>query len=73
MSMVFTWVYLRTGRSLFSALLLHTAINTSFSLFPPFEPVTGGNQLTMTYLLILYAILCMLLLVLDRPFWKKKG
>ena len=51
-SLVNTWVYLRTGRNLFSALLLHTAINTSLSLFPPFEPVIGGNQLSLTYLLV---------------------
>ena len=71
-SILFTWLYLRTDRNLFSALLFHTAINTSLSLFPPIELRAGGNQMALTYLMIAYALLALILVVLEPVFqWNK--
>lgn len=72
LSLLFTWVYLRTGRNLFSALLLHTAINTSMNLFPPIEPQVGGNQMALTYLCVGYYLLIAVIVFRDRPLWLQK-
>jgi uncharacterized protein len=61
-----TWVYLRTKRNLFSALLLHTSINTWLSLFPPIEKVSGGNQVGLTILAVLYVIVAVAIVLVDR-------
>lgn len=71
-SIVFTWLWIRTNRNLFSALLFHAAINTSFSLFPPVELQAGGNQQAFTYLMGAYFILAIVLVVRELDFWKQK-
>lgn len=64
-SILFTWFYLRTNRNVFSALLFHTAINTSFSIFPPVEPRPGGDQMAFTYLTIAYAVVATIVVLKD--------
>ncbi len=71
-SILFTWFFLRTNRNLFSALLFHTAINTSLSLFPPIEQKIGGNQMALTYLMIAYLCVSGLIIARDPAFWKTK-
>jgi uncharacterized protein len=68
-SFFFTWIYIRTDYNLFSALLLHTALNTSLSFFPPIEQVTGGNQAAFTYLTVLYLIAALFLIIRERQTW----
>ncbi len=72
-SLVFTLIFLRTKRNLFSALLLHTAINTAFALFPPFEQKLGGNQMALTYLMLAYVGLAVLLVVAAPRAWLDKA
>ena len=69
-SIFFTWFYLKTDRNLFSALLFHTAINTSLSVFPPVEQRAGGNQMAFTYLMVAYVLASLVVVVLQLPFWK---
>ncbi|MHC1781835.1 MAG: CPBP family intramembrane glutamic endopeptidase [Anaerolineaceae bacterium] len=71
-SMVFTWIYHRTGRNLFSALLLHTAINTSASLFPPIELKAGVAQTGLVYLMAFFLLASAVLIVKERGFWFKR-
>jgi membrane protease YdiL (CAAX protease family) len=71
-SVLFTLAYLRTERNLFSALLLHTVINTSLSLFPPIEQRAGGNQMALTYLALAYVVVAVVL-VLREPGWWLRG
>jgi uncharacterized protein len=71
-SVLFTWFFLRTNRNLFSALLFHTAINTSLSLFPPVEQKFGGNQMAFTYLMIAYACVSVLIMIKESTFWQNK-
>jgi membrane protease YdiL (CAAX protease family) len=70
-SMIFTWIYHRTGRNLFSALLLYTAINTSASLFPPIELKAGVAQTGLVYLMALFLLVSAVLIVKERGFWLK--
>jgi membrane protease YdiL (CAAX protease family) len=69
-SIFFTWFYRKTDRNLFSALLFHTAINTSLSVFPPVEQRAGGNQMAFTYLMIAFALAALLIVVVQLHFWK---
>lgn len=69
-SIVFTWFFLGTNRNLFSALLFHTAINTSLSLFPPIEQKIGGNQMALTYLMIAYVCVAGLIVAKEFAFPK---
>lgn len=71
-SILFTWFFLRTGRNLFSALLFHTAINTSLSLFPPVEQRAAGNQMAMTYLLIAYVCAATLVGIKESTLWENR-
>lgn len=71
-SVLFTWFFLQTNRNLFSALLFHTAINTSLSLFPPIEQKIGGNQIAFTYLMIAYTFLSVLIIIKEPTFWQNK-
>lgn len=70
LSIVFTWFFLGTNCNLFSALLFHTAINTSLSLFPPIEQKVGGNQMALTYLMIAFICVSGLMVAGDFAFWK---
>jgi uncharacterized protein len=70
-SFLFTWLYLKTKNNLFTALLLHTAINTAISLFPPIEQRLNGNQYALIYLTILYVVVAVLLILKDRTMWFK--
>jgi membrane protease YdiL (CAAX protease family) len=65
-SVLFTWIYLRTKRNLFSALLLHTAINTSLSIFPPIEQRIGGSQVAFIYMTGLFLLAAIIVVILDR-------
>jgi membrane protease YdiL (CAAX protease family) len=65
-TILFTWIYLKTDRNLFSALLLHTALNTSFSLFPPIVKQTGVHQPGFSYLTAAYLIIALIIVVLER-------
>jgi uncharacterized protein len=65
-SVLFTWAYLRTNLNLFTALLLHTTINTSFNLFPQVELEAGGERSAMVYLLVLYALAALIVVVWER-------
>jgi len=69
LGVLFTWFYLRTGRNLFSALLLHTAINSSLSIFPPLEQRAGGNQMALTYLMLGYLLVALVVVIGDRSLW----
>lgn len=71
-SILFTWFYLRTNRNLFSALLFHTAINTSLSLFPPIEQKISGNQMALTYLMIAYVCVSVFIIVREPTFWQNE-
>jgi membrane protease YdiL (CAAX protease family) len=71
-SVLFTWFFQRTNHNLFSALLFHTAINTALSLFPPIEQKIGGNQMALTYLMIVYVCISGLLIAKEFAFWKTK-
>jgi uncharacterized protein len=71
-SILFTWFFLRTNRNLFSALLFHTAINTSLSLFPPIELRTGGNQMAFTYLMIAYGMFALFIVIKESVFWTRR-
>ncbi|MGC9356252.1 MAG: CPBP family intramembrane glutamic endopeptidase [Anaerolineae bacterium] len=68
-SIPITWVFLRTERNLFSALLFHTAINASLSVFPPIEQEVGGNQMALTYMLIGYVLVDLVIVLADRTLW----
>lgn len=68
-SFIFTWVYIRTDFNLFSALLLHTTLNSSMNLFPPIEQTAGGNQAAFTYLTFLYLTAAGILLLTEKRFW----
>lgn len=68
-SLLFTWLYWKTRYNLFSALLLHTAINTALSLFPPLEQKAGGNHTALIYLMLIYALVAIFVTVRDRRFW----
>jgi len=70
-TVLMTWAYLRTGRSLFSALLFHTSINTMLSVFPPIEKIAGGNQMGFTYLTIAYVVAALVVIVKERPLFTK--
>lgn len=72
LSFLFTTFFLRTNRNLFSALLLHTAFNTSLSLFPPIEQKIGGNQMALTYLLIAYLCVSVLIIVQESALSQTK-
>jgi len=72
-SILFTWFFLHTTRNLFSALLLHTAINTSISLFPPIELRVGGNQMAMIFAMIAYLCVSGLLVIKEPSFWMNKA
>ncbi len=65
-TILITWVYLRTGRNLSSALIFHTAINTWLSVFPPIEKLKGGNQIGVTYLMLAYLVVAIVVLVAER-------
>lgn len=71
-SVLFTWFFLQTERNLFSALLFHTAINTSLSLFPPIEQRVGGNQTAFTYLMLAYAAVAIFIVLKDFSFWQNR-
>jgi uncharacterized protein len=68
-SVLFTWFYLRTNKNLFTALLFHTAINTSLSVFPPIEQKLGGNQAAFTYLMLTYVLVALGVIFTDRSRW----
>lgn len=67
-SVLFTWFYLRTDRSLWSALLLHAAINTSLNLFPTLEMKPAGNQTAFTLLMVVYIAISVIIMVKDSTF-----
>lgn len=71
-SIFFTWVYIKTDYNLFSALLLHTALNTFFNLFPPIEQVAGGGHAPFAFLLLLYLVTALVLIIRERKFWFTK-
>lgn len=71
-SVMFTWFFFKTKFNLFSALLFHTAINTSLSLFPPIEQKVGGDQMALTYLMILFVLVSALAITKEWNFWKTK-
>ena len=71
-SFIFTWIFLKTGCNLFSALFLHTTINTSLNIFPPIEQITGGNQNAFIYLSLLYLAAAFFLVAWNRHFWFEK-
>lgn len=68
-SFFFTWLYIRTDNNLFSALLLHTAINTSLNIFPPMEQISGGSQAAFAYLTVIYLAAAGILIIRERSFW----
>jgi uncharacterized protein len=65
-SFLFTWAYLRTDLNLFSALLLHTTINTSLNLFPTVELEAGSERSAMVYLMVLYAFVALIVVLRER-------
>ncbi len=71
-SFIFTWMFIKTDFNLFSALLLHTTINTSLNIFPTVETAPGGDQAAFTYLMILYVLSVIILVARDRKFWFAK-
>lgn len=71
-SFIFTRIYIRTDYNLFSALLLHTALNTSLNIFPPIEQVTGGNQAAFTYLTLFYLTAVCIIILSNKKFWFNK-
>jgi uncharacterized protein len=72
-SILFTWFYLRTGRNLFSALLFHTTLNTFLGVFPPIDKSGGANQVGLTYVMVAYGIVALLVVVAERRLFLKKA
>jgi len=73
-SVIMTVFYLSSGRNLFTALLFHTSVNTSLSLFPPIEQVPGGNQTAFTLLSLLYLSVTLTVIIFQRKrLFKKQG
>ena len=72
-SIFFTWVYIKTDYNVFSALLLHAALNSSISLFPPIEQVAGRSQTPFAYLLLFYLVTAFVLIIRERQFWFLKA
>lgn len=72
-SFFFTWIYFRTNYNLFSALLLHAVINTSFSVFPPTEQIEHGSNIPFAILLLFYITAAAILIIWDKRFWFKKA
>lgn len=66
MRVIMVWIYTSGGRSVFSALLFHATINTTYSLFP-----NGGshyNPLVLSGALLFLAIIVTAIAALARPF-----
>ncbi|MDI6644035.1 MAG: CPBP family intramembrane metalloprotease [Methanobacteriaceae archaeon] len=64
MSILFTWIYNNTGRSILAALLFHTSLNLStYILFPVFEV-----QSALLFYLILIGVAVIIVLIL----WGRK-
>lgn len=59
-SIIFTLVHNHTHGSVLAALLLHTMINLSISMFPVIEMKQGGDQSGFTYAVVLQVILSMM-------------
>lgn len=56
-SILFTWVYNNTGRSIFSALLLHTTFNFSHWVFP----TLGSDNASLILFIVLFAAVGMVI------------
>jgi membrane protease YdiL (CAAX protease family) len=69
LSILFTWLYVRTENKLFSALLFHTAFNASLSIFPPIEQRAGSDQHAFVYMMMLYVITAVTVVVWEREHW----
>ena len=53
----FTWLHLKTKGNIFAALLLHTGLNTAFSVFPPVDQTQGDSTgMVFLYLTIIFWI-----------------
>ncbi|MBU4030761.1 CPBP family intramembrane metalloprotease, partial [Patescibacteria group bacterium] len=64
-SILFTWIYNNTGRSIFAALLFHASLNLStFKLFPVFE-----SQSAVPY----YSLLILISVVIILIIWGRKN
>ena len=72
-SILFTWFYLATNNNLLTALLFHTAINTSLSLFPPIEQTVNGDQRAFVFLMVLYVIVALSIIGKERNCWLKRS
>ena len=72
-SILFTWFYINTNNNLLSALLFHTAINTSLSLFPPIQQSVNGDQRAFVLLMVLYVIVAVSIIVKGRHRWLKRS
>ncbi len=63
-TVLFTWVYLGTSRSLLSVLLLHTSINTLSLFLQQVDPVHMNDPLLVQA--ILTAILALIIIAIDK-------
>ncbi|BFN38033.1 CPBP family intramembrane glutamic endopeptidase [Fidelibacter multiformis] len=72
-SLLMTHLYLQSDKNLFTALLFHTAVNTSLSLFPPIEQKAGGNQHAFTLMTLFYILVTAVVIIKERKtFFKAK-
>jgi uncharacterized protein len=69
-SVLFTWFFLRTNGSVFSALLLHAAINTSFNMFPPTD-VDTRDASGLTWMAVIYLVAAVALVIRERTLFLK--
>lgn len=70
LSILFTWIYNNTNRSILSVLLFHASINfSSFKLFPVFE---SELSLSIYTLLILLTAICVIIFWGPRKFVRVK-
>lgn len=64
LSILFTWIYNNTGKSILAAILFHTSINLStYKLFPVFELQSAVPH---------YTILILIVVIIVLVFWGRK-
>jgi membrane protease YdiL (CAAX protease family) len=68
LSMMFTWIYNRTHRSILAAILFHFAINISGELFP-----LAGSARWIYLLLLAVASIIVIAIEKDVDWWKVRG
>jgi len=67
LTILFTWLHNNSNGSLFIALLFHTVVNLSYSLFPLFEMKVGGRYDAFVYATILMTVTAIAVVIIWGP------